>query len=124
LTVEACETRFTVLSQTGSIRFRTGSASIEQASEVVLNSVADIANRCGALKFGVHGHTDNVGNNRDNLRLSQERAMAVSDYLQKKGVVAARMQAEGFGGERPIKPNDTEAGRADNRRIEFVLRKE
>jgi OOP family OmpA-OmpF porin len=53
-----------------------------------------------------------------------ERAMAVGAYLQPKGVSASRISTKGLGGERPIKSNDTEAGRAANRRIEFEFRKE
>jgi len=124
LTADACDVRFTVLSQTGAIQFKTASAVIEPASEAILNSVAAIANRCGAIKFDINGYTDNVGDARDNQRLSLERAKAVSAYLQAKGVSAARMQTRGFGGERPIKSNDDEAGRAANRRIEFEIRKE
>jgi outer membrane protein OmpA-like peptidoglycan-associated protein len=124
LAAEACEVRFTVVSQTGAIQFKTGSSVIEPASEPILNSVADIANRCGTIKFDINGHTDNIGDARGNQRLSLERAKAVSAYLQGKGVNADRMQATGFGGERPIKSNDTDAGRAANRRIEFEFKKE
>jgi OOP family OmpA-OmpF porin len=123
LSADACEVRFTVVSQTGAIQFKTGRSVIEPASEAILNSVADIANRCGAIKFEISGHTDNVGDARENLRLSQERAQAVRAYLQSKGVNPARMTTKGLGGERPIKPNDTEAGRAANRRIEFEAKK-
>jgi outer membrane protein OmpA-like peptidoglycan-associated protein len=124
LTGDACEVRFTVVSQTGAIQFKTASSTIEPGSEAILNSVADIANRCGTIKFSVSGHTDNVGDLHDNLRLSQERAQAVSTYLQSKGVSAKRISTRGFGGERPVKSNETEAGRAANRRIEFALRRE
>jgi OmpA-OmpF porin, OOP family len=121
---DACDVRFTVLSQTGAIQFKSGSTIIEPASEAVLNSAADIANRCGGIKFDVVGHTDNVGDARTNLQLSLDRAKWVSAYLQSKGVSAARIQTKGFGRERHIKSNDTEAGRAANRRIEFEFRKE
>jgi OmpA-OmpF porin, OOP family len=124
LTADACEVRFTVVSQTGAIQFKTASSVIEPTSEAILNSVADIANRCGTIKFSINGHTDNVGDLRDNMRLSQERAQVVSAYLQSKGVSSDRISARGFGGERPIKSNETDAGRAANRRIEFELRRE
>jgi OmpA-OmpF porin, OOP family len=123
LSSDACEVRFTVVSQTGAIQFKTGSSVIEAASEALLNSVSDIANRCGAIKFEISGHTDNIGDALENLRLSHERAQAVKAYLQLKGVNPGRMTIKGFGGERPIKPNDTEAGRAANRRIEFQFNK-
>ncbi len=124
ISAEDCVTRFTVLSETGAIRFKTGAAIIEPSSDAVLNSVAEIAKRCGTLKFDVHGHTDNVGIAANNLKLSHDRANAIIDHLQKLGVSASRMQSEGFGSDRPVKPNDTEAGRAENRRIEFKVRKE
>jgi OmpA-OmpF porin, OOP family len=123
LTKDACEVRFTVVSQTGAIQFKTASSTIDPASEPILDSVADIAKRCGTIAFDIDGHTDNVGDARSNMQLSVERAKAVSAYLQGKGVNAARMETKGFGGEHPIKSNDTEAGRAANRRIEFELRK-
>ena len=123
LTAEACEVRFTVVSQTGAINFKTGSSVLDQASEAILNSIADIAKRCGTIAFDVNGHTDNVGDARSNSQLSMDRAKSVTAYLQGKGVAAARMQAKGYGGERPVKSNDTEAGRAANRRIEFELKR-
>jgi OmpA-OmpF porin, OOP family len=124
LDMDACQVRFTVVSQTGAINFKSGSSIIEPASEPILDSVADIAKRCGTIKFDITGHTDNVGDARDNLKLSMERALAVSTYLQSKGVSSSRITTKGLGGERPIKPNDTEAGRAGNRRIEFQFRTE
>jgi outer membrane protein OmpA-like peptidoglycan-associated protein len=123
LSSDACEVRFTVASQTGAIQFKTGSSVIEPASEALLNSVAGIANRCGTIKFEISGHTDKMGDALENLRLSHERAQAVKAYLQLKGVNPARMTIKGFGGEHPIKPNDAEAGRAANRRIEFQFNK-
>jgi OOP family OmpA-OmpF porin len=77
-TADACDVRFTVLSQTGAIQFKSGSTIIDPTSEAVLNSAADIANRCGTIKFDVVGHTDNVGDARTNLQLSLDRAKAVS----------------------------------------------
>jgi outer membrane protein OmpA-like peptidoglycan-associated protein len=123
LTAEACEVRFTVVSQTGAIQFRSGSSLLDPASEAILNSIADIANRCGTIAFDINGHTDNVGDARANLQLSLDRAKAVTAYLQGRGVSAARMHTKGFGGERPVKSNDIEAGRAANRRIEFELKR-
>jgi OmpA-OmpF porin, OOP family len=78
LTADACDVRFTVLSQTGAIQFKSGSTIIDPTSEAVLNTAADIANRCGTIKFDVVGHTDNVGDVRTNLQLSLDRAKAVS----------------------------------------------
>jgi outer membrane protein OmpA-like peptidoglycan-associated protein len=121
ITSEACETRFNVISQTGAIYFKTGSAELDKESEPLLNSGADIANRCPSVKFDVEGHTDNVGSKRSNQKLSEERAKSVVDYLTAKGVAASRIQSAGYGETRPVVPNNSEANRAKNRRIEFKV---
>ena len=66
ITAEACETRLDVISQTGAIYFKTGSADLDKASEPLLSTVVDIANRCLTVKIDVAGHTDNVGGERTN----------------------------------------------------------
>lgn len=69
----------------------------------------------------INGHTDNIGKASDNLLLSTERAKAVQDYLLSKGVVASRITAKGFGATQPIDNNQTETGRARNRRTDIVV---
>ena len=69
----------------------------------------------------IEGHTDNTGNAQRNREVSQGRAEAVRDYLIKKGVAPGRLQAKGYGPDRPIAPNATAPGRAKNRRVEFRL---
>jgi OOP family OmpA-OmpF porin len=120
---EGCETRFAVLSESNAIYFKTGSAELDRESEPLLDTGADIANRCPSVTFQVEGHTDNVGGRRSNQRLSEQRAKSVVDYLKAKGIAATRIQSAGYGETRPVAPNDTEAGRAKNRRIEFKVRK-
>ena len=124
ITAEACETRFSVISKTGAIYFKTGSAELDKESEPLLNSVADIAKRCPTVKIDVAGHTDNVGGDRINQRLSERRAHSVVDYLTGKGVSEKRIQSAGYGGASPVASNDTEADRAKNRRIEFKVKKD
>lgn len=68
------------------------------------------------------GHTDSMGSELYNLRLSIERAQAVMDYLRTRGVTLARLSADGRGEAEPIADNDTESGRAVNRRVEIVVR--
>ncbi len=121
---EGCETRFSVISQTGAIYFKTGSAELDRESEPLLDSGADIAKRCPSVKFEVVGYTDNVGGRRFNQRLSEQRAKSVVDYLIAKGVGAARIRSAGYGKSHPVAPNDTEANRAKNRRIEFKVKKD
>lgn len=124
ISAEACETRLSVISQTGAIYFKTGSAELEQKSEPLLNSSADIASRCQSIRIDVEGHTDNVGPKSFNQQLSELRAKSVADYLTKKGVSAARIQSFGYGDTRPVAPNDSEVNRAKNRRIEFKVKKD
>ena len=121
ITAEACETRFNVISETGAIYFKTGSAKLDGKSEPLLDSGADIAKHCPSVKFEVNGYTDNVGGRRYNQRLSEHRAQSVVDYLTAKGVSAARIKATGYGELHPVAPNNSNANRAKNRRIEFKV---
>ena len=121
ISAEECQTRFSVISTTGAIYFKTASAELDKASEPLLVSVADIANRCPAVKIEVTGHTDSVGSAQANRELSEQRARAVVAFLVQHGVAAARVTAAGYGDTRPVAPNDTEANRAKNRRIEFRI---
>jgi outer membrane protein OmpA-like peptidoglycan-associated protein len=119
ITPEECATRFGVISTTGAIYFRTNSAELDRASDPLLDSVADIANRCPGVKIEVSGHTDSTGDRLSNMRLSAARAGSVADFLIRRGVRRERISATGFGDTRPVAPNETEAGRAQNRRIVF-----
>ena len=73
------------------------------------------------LAIQLSGHTDNVGQPRDNLLLSEQRARAVVDYLTKKGIVPTRLSAKGYGETKPLADNATEAGKAQNRRTELLV---
>lgn len=120
ISTEGCATRFTVISESNAIYFKTGKAELE-ADEPLLDTGADIAKRCPSVHFRVDGHTDNVGGRRFNQRLSELRAKSVVDYLTAKGVSASRIQSAGYGESHPVAPNDNEANRAKNRRIEFKV---
>jgi outer membrane protein OmpA-like peptidoglycan-associated protein/polyisoprenoid-binding protein YceI len=120
---EGCETRFTVISESNAIYFKTGSAELEN-DEPLLDTGADIAKRCPSVNFQVNGYTDNVGGHRFNQRLSEQRAKSVVDYLTAKGVAASRIRSAGYGETRPVAPNTNEANRQKNRRIEFSVRKD
>jgi outer membrane protein OmpA-like peptidoglycan-associated protein len=69
----------------------------------------------------IEGHTDDKGNDKKNLKLSQGRADAVRDYLVNAGIAGDRLQSQGFGETRPIADNKTKEGREANRRVEFVI---
>jgi outer membrane protein OmpA-like peptidoglycan-associated protein len=124
ITAESCETRFNVISETGAIYFKSGSAELDSKSEPLLDSGAGIAKRCPSVRFEVNGYTDNVGGRRYNQKLSERRAQSVVEYLVTKGVSAARIKATGYGETHPVVPNNSMANRAKNRRIEFRVKKE
>jgi outer membrane protein OmpA-like peptidoglycan-associated protein len=122
ISTEACETRFSVISTAQAIYFKTGSAELDSKSGPLLNSIADIANRCPATKIEVAGHTDSIGSRQANRQLSESRAHSVVTYLAKQGIPATRIDATGYGDANPIAPNDSEENRAKNRRIEFRVK--
>jgi outer membrane protein OmpA-like peptidoglycan-associated protein len=104
------------------IRFETGKATIDPGSTYILDEVADILkSNPGITMMTIEGHTDSVGDAALNKQLSQDRADAVKAYLVGKGIDAGRMEAKGFGPEQPIASNDTEEGRATNRRVAFKV---
>lgn len=103
------------------VQFETAQATLLSASYPVLDEVASLMQRYPAYSLRIGGHTDNVGDDKMNLDLSKRRAKTCFDYLVSKGVSAARMSHDGFGETRPVATNDTEEGRAQNRRVEFEL---
>ncbi|MBK9033126.1 MAG: OmpA family protein [Myxococcales bacterium] len=102
------------------VQFETGKATLTGDSHARLDSVVEYMAHKPSATFEISGHTDNVGSKKKNKRLSQERADAVRAYLVAKGIEASRIQAVGYGDERPIAPNDTPDGRQQNRRIEAM----
>ncbi|MGH1341557.1 MAG: OmpA family protein [Nannocystales bacterium] len=102
------------------IRFGTASADIDEKSMKTLDKLAAIAKECPG-RFVVEGHSDNEGMPDANKQLSLQRANAVSASLQEKGVEKKRLRAKGYGQERPLVPNDNDAGRKKNRRIEIHI---
>jgi len=87
----------------------------------VLGEIATLLNTDASLTLEIQGHTDNVGAPAANLKLSQDRALAVKDYVVTKGgIAAARLTTAGFGDTKPVAPNTTDEGRAQNRRVELV----
>jgi outer membrane protein OmpA-like peptidoglycan-associated protein len=76
------------------------------------------------IKLGVYGHTDNQGADALNMRLSRERAAACKNYLGSKGIAQTRLESQGFGPTQPVADNNSDAGRAKNRRVDFKILKE
>ncbi|HCF61946.1 MAG TPA: hypothetical protein DFS52_28605, partial [Myxococcales bacterium] len=105
------------------INFQSGKAKIlGKRSFQILDEVVQVLNDYpGIKKIRVEGHTDSVGSNKFNERLSQSRADSVVEYLLSQGVSADRIEAVGYGEERPIQSNATAKGRAANRRTEFNI---
>jgi outer membrane protein OmpA-like peptidoglycan-associated protein len=100
------------------VNFDTGKATIRRDSHPRLDEVAEYMTHKKSVRIEISGHTDNVGKPAANKALSEKRAQACRDYLVKKGINGSRIQAVGYGDARPIAPNDTAAGRQQNRRIE------
>jgi len=102
------------------IAFAPGSAVFEIASQEALDRLAERLGRCASGRIEIGGHTDSQGSVGLNQRLSRARAEAVLDALIARGVALDRLAARGYGEEQPVASNKTEAGRAQNRRIEFT----
>ncbi len=105
------------------ILFDTGKSTIKAQSEAVLGDIIGILKEYPTAKFTVEGHTDSVGSEKLNQRLSDSRANSVKEYLVTNGIDAFRLSALGYGESRPIDSNKTRAGRANNRRVEINLAK-
>jgi outer membrane protein OmpA-like peptidoglycan-associated protein len=104
------------------IHFATGRSEIRADSFAILDGVLDVlANHLEIKKLRIEGHTDSVGSESTNQRLSQKRADAVRDYLVQQGIPADSLLSQGFGESKPIAPNSTRRGREQNRRVEFVI---
>nr|AYM52408.1 thrombospondin type 3 repeat family protein [Cystobacter sp.] len=105
-----------------SVFFATGKAAIQPRSFKMLDQVARVLQQHPEVdRMVIEGHTDNRGNAEANRKLSLARAEAVKGYLVSKGVEPSRLEAKGFGPDRPIVSNKTEKGRAANRRVEFII---
>jgi OOP family OmpA-OmpF porin len=103
------------------VYFDTNKATIKPMSFALLNDVAQAMQDNPKIKVEIQGHTDSQGDDKFNLKLSQRRAESVRTYLIKKGVSSDRMTSKGYGENVPIADNRTSDGRAQNRRVEFVI---
>ena len=105
------------------LTFETGKSTLKPESEEQLKNIAEILKAYPNVAVKLGGYTDNVGKANDNLQLSGERALMVKAELIKLGITDARLESEGYGQENPISTNDTEEGRAANRRISIRVTK-
>lgn len=101
--------------------FDTDKYILKPQSYIELNKLVDYLNKYPKTKIELHGHTDNQGDAKHNMTLSQNRAKAVTDYLISKGIAKERLSSKGFGDTKPIADNTTAEGRAKNRRTEYVF---
>lgn len=110
-----------VLNMPSNITFNTDQDAVKAQFYSTLNSVSLVLNKFNQTTVDVYGHTDSTGDDAYNFDLSQRRALSVANYLSAQGVDSRRFQVTGFGELQPIAKNNSEAGRAKNRRVEIQL---
>lgn len=121
ITAEGCAEGVAAAFASGSIQFPAGDLEMEAQSAEVIRAVARALRACPGASFEVAGHTDSLGAAAANQRLSQLRAETVRDALLSESLDDVQLVARGYGPDQPIADNDTEEGRAQNRRIELTM---
>jgi OOP family OmpA-OmpF porin len=117
-----CQQLFNTLLAKGTVQFEPASATIDPDSASLLDRLTETALRCPGAIVEIAGHTDSDGSDAFNQALSEKRARAVVDHMVKAGLPQDRFRPFGYGSKVPLAGNDTEAGKAKNRRIDFVVR--
>ncbi len=107
--------------QLKSVLFQRGTSEIIESSFSELDRVVNMLKKNENVEIELAGHTDNTGSSRLNIKLSQERAEAIEEYLMGNGIEASRLSSKGYGGARPIASNRSESTRKLNRRVEFTI---
>lgn len=110
-----------ILNMPSNITFNTDQDAVKSQFYPTLNSVALVLNKFNRTIVDVYGFTDSTGDDNYNLQLSQRRALSVANYLNAQGVDSRRFAVTGYGETQPVASNATEAGRAQNRRVEIQL---
>ncbi|MEE9302630.1 MAG: OmpA family protein [Thiotrichaceae bacterium] len=116
-----CQKQFNSILRSRKVRFNSSSAVLKNSSYKVLNKIAARAKKCTGMNIKIHGHTDSTGRNSLNRKLSKKRARAVANYLADKGILKTKLLSIGHGSSKPIASNNTNKGRARNRRIELTV---
>ena len=107
------------------VQFETGSATVKPVSFPLLDEVAKVMKDNPQIEeVEIDGHTDSTGAADFNRKLSQQRAESVMKYITGKGIKQARLTAKGFGPDKPVADNESDAGREANRRVEFNILKQ
>ena len=102
------------------IRFDVGKATIRPESMGIINEIVDLMKENSDLNFSIEGHTDSDGDEAFNMKLSEDRALAVKAKMVTMGIDENRMKTKGCGESQPLSDNSTPEGKANNRRVEFV----
>jgi outer membrane protein OmpA-like peptidoglycan-associated protein len=103
------------------VNFAFDSSNLTSVAQTNLDKLAQVLNNNPDTNINIYGHTDSKGADDYNMKLSERRANAVKAYLSSKGISSNRMMAKGEGESQPVATNDTDAGRAQNRRVEFAI---
>jgi outer membrane protein OmpA-like peptidoglycan-associated protein len=117
------EARGTIMSLSD-ILFDFGKAHLRREAELNLAKMSAILQQYPEMSILIEGHTDNIGSEEYNLKLSEQRAQAVYDFLAEQGIAAERMETKGYGLSQPVETNATPEGRQANRRVDLVIREE
>lgn len=110
-----------VLNMPSSVTFDFDSSELTSSARTALNDVASVLTQYTDTRVNIAGHTDSTGDASYNQRLSERRAESVGSYLAQAGVASNRLAMRGYGENQPVASNDTEQGRAQNRRVEITL---
>ena len=110
-----------ILNMPGRITFDFGSANLKSEYYEVLNSVASVLEKFDKTYIDIYGHTDSIGSQKYNFKLSYRRANCVADYLIAQGCNFHRFSIRGFGETRPVASNASKSGRSHNRRVEIEI---
>ena len=106
---------------TGEVNFRVGKSDLLAGAVQRLDKLVEVLKRFPQTRWRIEGHTDNTGSYQTNMRLSEQRAASVADYLISRGIDASRLEVIGYGPDYPIADNRTEAGRSLNRRVSIEM---
>ena len=117
--LDGCEVE-AVISLEG-VHFDFDKATLRPEAIVILDKAVGLLKSQASVVVEVAGHTDSVGSEEYNQALSERRAIAVKDYLESQGITATRLSARGYGEAQPVASNDTDEGRAQNRRVELIV---
>lgn len=120
-TPEECELAVRAILKDQKITFEPGSGTLDESAAPIIDEIATVLTDCTDVKLEIQGHTDSQGREEMNQALSQTRAQSVLNALHERRILTGNLSAKGYGESQPIADNETEEGREDNRRIEFVL---